>query len=64
MKLKDLNDIRNKTVAEIDALVGKTRQEIVKAKLDMQAHRTKNTNLMKNLKKNVAQMLTIRKEEK
>ncbi|MBI3888023.1 50S ribosomal protein L29 [Candidatus Microgenomates bacterium] len=64
MKLKDLNDLRNKTTAEIDVLVAKIRTEISKGEMDLKMHRNKNTNLVKNLKKNLAQMLSIRKETK
>ena len=62
MKKKDLNDIRTKSVAEIETLAAKLKAEIVKAQMDLAAHRSKNTNSAKNFKKNLAQMLTIKKE--
>lgn len=59
MKQKDLNDLRNKTVPEIEVLIAKTRVEIAKAKMDLEMHKNKNTNVAKVLCKNLAQMLTI-----
>ena len=62
MKNKDLKDLKNKTVAELDVMAGKTRAEIIRAKMELAMRRAKNTNVAKNLKRNLAQILTIRKE--
>ena len=62
MKNKDLKDLKNKTVAELDVMAGKTRAEIIRAKIELAMRRAKNTNVAKNLKRNLAQILTIRKE--
>lgn len=62
MKKKDLNDLRNKTAAELETLAAKTRGEIVKARLDLAMRRSKNTNVVSNLRKNLAQTLTVVKE--
>ena len=62
MKNKDLKDLKNKTVAELDVMAGKTRAEIIRAKMELALRRAKNTNVYKNLKRNLAQILTIRKE--
>lgn len=59
MKKKDLNDLKNKTKNELEALIAKTRIDIAKAKMELFTHRSKNTCAGKNLKKNLAQMLTI-----
>ena len=59
MKQKDLNDLRNKTKPELQSLIAKTRKDIAVAKMELFMHRSKNTNAAKNLKKNLAQMLTI-----
>jgi ribosomal protein L29 len=64
MKKKDLNDLRVKTGAEMDSLISKLRGEITKARLDLVTRKTKNVNVVKNLRKNLAQMLTIRQELK
>ncbi len=64
MKQKDLSELKNKTLAEVDVMVAKIKVEVVKAKLDLEMHRAKNTNFCRNLKKNLAQMLTIRKDLK
>ncbi len=64
MKQKDLTDLKNKSQAELATIVAKTRADIVKAKMDLEMHRAKNTNLVKNLRKNLAQMLGIRKDLK
>lgn len=62
MKQKDLNDLRNKTVAELESLAAKTRDEITKAKMDMAMHRSKNTNIVSKLRKDLAQTLTVKNE--
>ncbi|MCL4397817.1 50S ribosomal protein L29 [Patescibacteria group bacterium] len=62
MKQKDLDDLKNKTVEELEAMAAKTRTEIIKTKMELSMRHSKNTNLAKNLKKNLAQILTIRKE--
>ena len=62
MKHKDLGDLRNKTAAELDTLAGKTRAEIAKAQIELVTHRNKNTNAAGNLKKTLAQILTVKKE--
>lgn len=64
MKKKDLNDLRNKTTGELNILIAATREKIVKARMDLVTHRSKNTNVAKNLKKDLAQMLTICKVSK
>ncbi len=64
MKQKDLSELKNKTLAEVDVMVAKIKVEVVKAKLDLEMHRAKNTNVVKNLRKNLAQMLSIRKDLK
>lgn len=64
MKRKDLNDWRNKTGAEVDVFISKIRGDITMARLELASRKSKNTNLAKNLRRNLAQMLTIRKELK
>ena len=59
MKKKDLSDLRAKTKIELEAMAVKTRLDIVKAQMELKMHKTKNTNLVSNLKKTLAQILTI-----
>lgn len=59
MKKKDLNDLRNKSLPEMETLIAKTRAGITGAKMELAMHRAKNTNVVKLLRKNLAQMLTI-----
>lgn len=64
MKQKDLTDLKNKSQAELATIVAKTRADIVKAEMDLEMHHAKNTNIVKNLRRNLAQMLSIRKDLK
>jgi len=59
MKKKDLTDLRGKTAIELNALAEKTRLAIVKAKMELQMRKSKNTNAVSNLRKSLAQILTI-----
>lgn len=59
MKKKDLNDLRNKSLPELETLIAKTRAGITGGKMELAMHRAKNTNVVKLLRKNLAQMLTI-----
>lgn len=60
MKKKDLTDLRNKTIPELEKMVTKIRLEIVTAKMDLKMRKIKNTNLVSVLKKSLAQILTIK----
>ncbi len=59
MKKKDIADLNNKTKAELTKMAGDMRKQIEKAALDLKGRRTKNTNVAKNLKKDLARVLTI-----
>ena len=62
MKKKDIETLRGKEVAEIKkALVGK-RADLIKAQVEMYGGKEKNLKKAKNLRREVAQMLTIIKE--
>lgn len=60
MKKKDLNDLKNKSEVELEKMVVDLSLQIGKAKMDLKMHRAKNTNGAKNLKKTLAQVLTIK----
>lgn len=49
-------------MVELETLAGKTRVEIAKAQMDLIAHHNKNTNAAGNLKRTLAQILTVKKE--
>lgn len=59
MKRKDLNDLKNKSRGELAIIVAKTKAEITMAEMELRTHRSKNTNAAKNLRRNLAQILTI-----
>lgn len=68
MKIKDLSDLKLKTAVELETMADKIRMDIIKAKMDLKMHKQKNTNIAKNLRRNLAQILTVknnlRKEKK
>lgn len=59
MKKRELNDLRNKTKRELEVLIAKLREEIARARLDLAMRKTKNVNIVKNLRRNLAQVLSI-----
>ena len=64
MKKADLNNLRAKTKVELEKMANQLRIDVTKAKMDLKMRRTKNTNLAKNLRRNLAQILTIMSEVK
>ena len=63
MKKKDLNNLKNKSAGELETLTGEMSMQINKAQMDLVSHRAKNTNIVKNLKKTLAQALTFKAEK-
>jgi len=62
MKKKELNNLRNKTVKEMETLESKTRADIEKARQDLYAGKGKNTRKVKTLRHELAQILTVKTE--
>ena len=63
MKKKDLKDIRTKKIAELDKLVIKKKQESVMASAKMKTGQEKKIKKVKNLKHEIAQIMTIIREK-
>lgn len=63
MKKKDLSELRNKDVGELKKKSEKLRLEIVKAKADLTASKEKNLKKVKNLRRDLAQILTLIREK-
>ncbi len=61
MKKKDVTDLNNKTIPELEKLSGDLRAQIVKAKMEIATRKAKNTNLAKNLCRDLARILSIKK---
>lgn len=63
MKLKDSSELRNKTIQELKISEADFRKQVVKAVLDLKGRKSKNSNIVKNLKLKIAQILTSIKEK-
>ena len=63
MKKRDLQEIRSKKVAELDKIVAKKRQESVLADAKMKTGQEKKIKKVKNLRREIAQILTIIREK-
>ena len=63
MKKKDLKDLRTKKIAELDKLVIKKKQESVIASAKMKTGQEKKIKKVKNLKHEIAQIMTIIREK-
>jgi len=63
MKKKDLEDIRNKEVSGINKNLAEKRKGLDKIMAEMHTGNEKNLKKAKNLRREIAQMLTIIKEK-
>ncbi len=61
MKRKDLENFKNKTMIEIDKELRECRERLLNLKMDLALGKVKNIHEMKELKKSIAQLLTIKK---
>ena len=59
MKKKQLKEIKNKTVEELEKLVTETKTQLTKLKFEILSAKNKNKRLGKSLRKEIAQILTI-----
>lgn len=62
MKIKELKDLRKKEVKELNTTVFKKRDELAKLKVKLMAGKEKNVKLIKALKKDIVQLLTVKTE--
>lgn len=63
MKKKDLKSLRTKEIKDLEKMVEEKRANAVTAQVKMQAGQEKNLKKASNLKREVAQILTIIKEK-
>ena len=63
MKKKELNKLREKSIKQLQTLVDKKKLELVKIQSKMKVGKEKNLKSTKNLKRDVAQILTIIREK-
>ena len=59
MKRNDLNDMKTKTVDELKRMLLDSREALIKATHEASVSEVKNTNTAKNIKKNIARILTF-----
>jgi len=63
MKRREINELRTKSKEELTELAEKTRLEITKAKAYISALKEKNLKKVKNLRHDLAQILSILREK-
>ena len=63
MKKKDFQDLRNKKVVELEKIVTEKKQESVLADEKMKTGQEKKIKKVKNLRREIAQILTIIREK-
>ena len=63
MKKKELTDIKNKTVKDLNKLVFTKKLEAKKSKMNTAAGKVKNLREFRNLRRDIAQILTVIKEK-
>ena len=62
MKKKDLDSIRGKTIEELERMANEKRNEITLTYAKIKAGQEKNTSKVKTLKQDLAQIMTIIRE--
>lgn len=62
MKKKDLQEARTKTEEEISGLITKKKIELMDVKIKTQAGEVKNIKIVRNLRREIAQLSTILRE--
>lgn len=61
MKRKELDNLKNKSVIEIDKDLRERRERLLNLKMDLALGKVKNISEIKELKKSIAQLLTVKK---
>jgi len=63
MKIKEIKELRAKDIKDLEAFVIKKRQELLKLNVKLLAGKEKNVKLLKNMKKDIVQLLTLKSEK-
>lgn len=64
MKKKELSEIRAKGKEELDKLVSEKKLELGKVQAELRLGRVKNVKVAKNLRRDIAQLMTILHEKR
>lgn len=64
MKIKQLQEIKNKEVKDLEAMISKLKIELSKNQVKIAGGKEKNLKKAWNIKKEIAQILTIMNESK
>ncbi|MBI4058972.1 50S ribosomal protein L29 [Candidatus Microgenomates bacterium] len=59
MKKQELLALKNKSIKELGDLLSKKRQEFIKTKLDIKTGKIKNVHAGRNLRRQIAVILTV-----
>lgn len=63
MKKKELNELRQKTKKELEKLVVEKRLDLAKVQAELRLDRVKNVKVANNLRRKIAQLMTILHEK-
>jgi len=61
---KEIKELRQKTIKELEGEISNLRQEIAKLKIEAKVNPLKNTNFLRKKKKQLARLLTVLTEKK
>lgn len=61
MKKKDLQNIKTKSLPELENMAKELRAQITRAHLEISLHKNRNTNSGKSLRQTLAQVLTLKR---
>lgn len=59
MKKKDRNDLKTKELKDLNKILGDLRKDLTKEKIELKMGNTKNVHATKNIKKQIANVLTF-----
>ncbi len=63
MKTKDLKQLRTKTIKELEGLIKAKKQDLLLSYAKIKAGKEKNTSLIKRIRRDIAQLLTLVREK-
>jgi large subunit ribosomal protein L29 len=63
MKIKDIKELHEKSVDELKKLLQDNRKELLTSRLDLTRGTLKNSSSLTNIRKTIAQVLTVLREK-
>lgn len=63
MKTKEVKELPNKTVVDLKKMLDELQMSVATTKLDLKLGRSKNTAILKEIKRDIARVMTVLKQK-